>query len=145
MGDMNGMRFERAPIRLARGVCLIAVAFAVPLLGACRERLPESQLPEPTEISVTELGGVGGRIYNEPHRTRQILAEAGLTPEEFEERVLRVSNDPELAREYARAFEATARSTRPIRPVTPDTAVLGDTGTDAAGARDTGAAAQPQS
>jgi len=142
---MDGTRLERGPARLVRGVCVVAVALAVPLLGACRERLPESELPEPTEISVSELGGVGGRIYNEPHRTPQILAEAGLTPEEFEERVLRVTNDPESAREYTRAFEAMARSTRPIRQVAPDTAILGDTGVDAAGARDTGAMAQPQS
>jgi hypothetical protein len=76
---------------------------------ACGESQPEVELPETAELGVIELGRIGGRIYNEPERAREILEAAGLTPEQFEERVRAITNDPALATEYTRGFETVLR------------------------------------
>lgn len=90
------------------GPILVIVALGVATAGGCRERGREPRLEEPS-ISVIELGRIGGHIYNEPDRSHEILEEAGMTPEEFEARVSRISRDPRLAREYTAGFEAVAR------------------------------------
>lgn len=94
-------------------------------MWACRESQPEVELPETAEVGVIELGRIGGRIYNEPERAHEILEAAGLTPEEFEERVRAVTNDPTLASEYTRGFETVLRP-RPQAPA----AVTRDSGID---------------
>jgi hypothetical protein len=63
---------------------------------------------EAEELSATELGQLGGRIHQEPERADEILAEAGLTAEELEERVREVTADPDASRAYAEGFRAVA-------------------------------------
>jgi hypothetical protein len=102
----------------ARAFALVAAS----LTWACGERQPEVELPETAEVGVVELGRIGGRIYNEPERAREILEAAGMAPEEFERRVRAVTNDPALASEYTRGFEAVLRPRPQTPPVTPDSA-----------------------
>jgi hypothetical protein len=84
--------------------------------GACGESEEEVELPETAEVGVIELGRIGGRIYNEPERAREILEAAGLSPEQFEERVRAITNDPTLSDEYTRGFETVLRP-RPPAPM----------------------------
>jgi hypothetical protein len=62
------------------------------------------------EPTAAELGSLGARIHNEPERTDEILAEAGLTREELEARVREVMTEPEEARQYANAFRAATEA-----------------------------------
>jgi hypothetical protein len=88
------------------------------VFGSCREDDSEVDVSSETrELSTFELGRIGGRIYNEPDRVNEILEEVGLTPEQFEQKVRSVTNDPERSREYTRGFEEVARP--PVQP--PDT------------------------
>jgi hypothetical protein len=93
--------------RAFRTVLLGAVLLCA--LAACGGSDPDPEIGASQEITLDELGRVGGAIYNEPERAEQILEEAGLSPEEFEERVRKITNDPVLSREYSRGFEVVAR------------------------------------
>jgi hypothetical protein len=64
--------------------------------------------PDAGELSPAELGTLGGRIHQQPERAEEILAEAGLTAEELEERVREVTADPDAARAYAEGFRAAS-------------------------------------
>ena len=98
-----------------------ASLLALPLLGACREGDPAVDV-ENGELTVYELGRVGGRIYNEPERIEEILEEVGMTPLEFEQRVRSVTNSPEQSSEYTRGFEEVARPA-PKSPTAPTDSV----------------------
>ena len=96
--------------RWIRALLLLGVLSLGPALaGACRENEPDPELPEARTLSDIELGRVGGRVYNEPERVEEILAEADLTPEAFERRVREVTDDPERARQYTLGFESVAQ------------------------------------
>ena len=95
-----------------RSVLLGAVLLGA--LAACGGSEPDPEIAVSEEITLDELGRVGGAIYNEPERAEQILEEAGLSPEEFAERVRKITNDPVLSREYSRGFEAVARPPVPV-------------------------------
>jgi hypothetical protein len=97
-----------------RPLLLTVAAFSL-ACTACRERRPEADLPDEPALGVVELGQIGGRIYNEPERAREILESVGMTPDQFEAQVRAVTNDPALAREYTRGFEAVIRP-RPQNP-----------------------------
>lgn len=58
------------------------------------------------ELTAAELGEVGGRIYLEPARADDLLAELELTREEFEVRIREISSRPDEARAYTEAFDA---------------------------------------
>jgi len=119
------MRMSRVERRTWWRPALAAFMVGISLVTACGESEPEPELPNGEVLSVIELGRLGGEIYNEPERAEQILDGAGLTPEEFEERVRRITNDPLLAREYSRGFEAVARP--PLDSIGPDSPAV-DTG-----------------
>ena len=104
----------------------------VGLLVGCGESEPAPELPEEQAMGVPELGRLGGEIYNQPDRAEEILDSAGLTPEEFEERVRRITNDPVLSREYSRGFEAVARP--PLSGAAPGSVGVPDTTADGAAA-----------
>jgi hypothetical protein len=108
--------------RNGRRLLLWAALATSGVFASCREDEPEVDVSSETrELSTFELGRVGGRIYNEPDRVNEILEEVGLTPEQFEQKVRSVTNDPELSREYTRGFEKVARP--PVQPQdTSDTA-----------------------
>lgn len=87
-----------------RALCALAALVAVAALaGGCA-----GGEAEPDELSAAELGRLGGRIHQEPERADEILAEAGLTAEDLEERVREVTADPDAARVYAEGFRAVA-------------------------------------
>jgi hypothetical protein len=85
-------------------------------------------VPEERELSVYELGRVGGMIYNEPERAEEILDEVGMTPAEFEQRVRTITDTPEASSEYTRGFEEVARPA-PRPPATVDSVPPPDTRT----------------
>lgn len=58
------------------------------------------------ELTAAELGELGGRIYVEPGRAGDLLAERELTREEFEARIREISAHPEDARAYTESFDA---------------------------------------
>jgi hypothetical protein len=101
----------------------VGLVLVLALAGGCGEAEPPPELPETRELTLDELGRLGGEIYNEPERVEAILEAAGLTPEEFEKRVRKITNDPVLSREYSRGFEAVARplpqSATPSSPAPP--------------------------
>jgi hypothetical protein len=81
---------------------LAALLVALPLvLSGCSEAEGRVDLQDPTD-----LGAFAARIDQEPERTDELLAEAGVTREELHEAILRVATDPEAARAYRDAFEA---------------------------------------
>jgi len=122
------MKRDRGARALGRALGLVSAAAALWVFAACREDGPDPDLAGEPEVSVKELGRVGGQIYNEPERAEEILADAGITPEEFEAQVRRVTDDPALSREYTRGFETTARlPTMDAAPAATDSAARGDT------------------
>lgn len=82
---------------------LAAVVALAGLSAACAGGAPAAD-----ELSPEELGRLGGRIHEEPERAEEILAEAGLTPEELEARVREVTASPDDSRAYAEGFRATS-------------------------------------
>lgn len=85
--------------KLAAGVAVLAM-LTVPACEAASDR------PDGPE----ELGVVAARIHAEPDRASEILAEHGLTREEFDDRVWEISEDPEAARRYTEAMERELES-----------------------------------
>jgi hypothetical protein len=57
-----------------------------------------------------ELGVLAARLHMEPERANEILAEHGLTREEFDDRVWEISEDPDAARRYTEAMEREMES-----------------------------------
>jgi hypothetical protein len=99
---MTDMRRRRSPW----GAGVVAVL----ALGACRPGAPEVELPPAQpELSAAELGRLGGHVFAEPERIREILAEAELTPTEFRARVRAIEGDTAASREYGRGFEEALR------------------------------------
>ena len=81
---------------------LAALLIALPLvLSGCSEAEGRVDLQDPTD-----LGAFAARIDQEPERTDELLAEAGVTREELHEAILRVAADPQASRAYRDAFEA---------------------------------------
>jgi hypothetical protein len=80
---------------------------------ACGQRESGEQLAERPPVEVMELGRIGGRIYNEPERTLEILDGAGLSPASFERQVRDLKSDSALARAYALGFQAVVRPRPP--------------------------------
>lgn len=65
------------------------------------------------ELSAAELGRLGAHLDQEPERAEELLDEAGLTWEDFEAAVRRVSADTGEARRYAKAFAKAGGETTP--------------------------------
>lgn len=81
---------------------LAALLVALPLvLSGCSEAEGRVDLQDPAD-----LGAFAARIDQEPERTDELLAEAGVTREELHEAILRVAADPQASRAYRDAFEA---------------------------------------
>lgn len=79
-----------------------ALLVALPLvLSGCSEAEGRVDLQDPTD-----LGAFAARIDQEPERTDELLAEAGVTREELHQAILRVATDPQASRAYRDAFEA---------------------------------------
>ncbi|HVR41995.1 MAG TPA: hypothetical protein VMS56_01015 [Thermoanaerobaculia bacterium] len=80
---------------------LFATLFLALALGGCAQ---QGDTMAELDLSPEELGEIGARISNEPDRVADILAEAGITEERFEEAIREVTEDPEASRRYAEAF-----------------------------------------
>lgn len=59
------------------------------------------------ELTPEQLGEIGARISKDASQSKQILSEHGLDEKSFEERIRKVTEDPEASRRYAAAFEKT--------------------------------------
>ena len=58
-----------------------------------------------TATSPEELGRLAARIKQQPDNAKKLIADHGLTEEQFEDAIRKTAEDPEKARAYARAFE----------------------------------------
>lgn len=104
MGRRFGGGTDRGWKAAAVALCALAAVLALAgLSSACAGGEPAED-----ELSPAELGTLGGRIHAEPERAEEILAEAGLSAEELEERVREVTASPDDARAYAEAFRAVS-------------------------------------
>ncbi len=57
------------------------------------------------ELTPEQLGELGARISKNAAQAKQILAEHGLDEKSFEQKIRKVTEDPEASRRYAAAFE----------------------------------------
>jgi hypothetical protein len=59
------------------------------------------------ELTPEQLGEIGARISKNASQAKQILGEHGLDEKSFEQKIRKVTEDPEASRRYAAAFEKT--------------------------------------
>ena len=57
------------------------------------------------ELTPEQLGEIGARISKNAAQTKQILSEHGLDEKSFEQKIRKVTEDPEASRRYAASFE----------------------------------------
>jgi hypothetical protein len=96
-------------------IALAAVVFAIP--GCRNETVVDTETTTAatstdapiTQVSIDpeQLGEIGAQIRERPHEAQSILAGRGLTEEEFEQLVRRVTEDPEASKKYAAAYNRT--------------------------------------
>ena len=95
---------------------LAAIATALLLLGACKEKKTTETVTTPTTTSSTsttvvttmspeELGKLGAEIKKKPAEAKRILSEHGLDEASFEKAIRKVSSNVEESRRYAAAFK----------------------------------------
>ncbi|HUR83078.1 MAG TPA: hypothetical protein VM733_20135 [Thermoanaerobaculia bacterium] len=59
------------------------------------------------DLTPEQLGEIGARISKNAAQAKQILSEHGLDEKSFEQKIRKVTEDPEASRRYAAAFEKT--------------------------------------
>jgi hypothetical protein len=95
---------------------LAAIAMALLLLGACKEKKTTETMTTPTTTSSTsttvvtnmtpeELGQLGAEIKKKPAEAHRILSEHGLDEASFEKAIRKVSSSVEESRRYAAAYK----------------------------------------
>jgi nitrous oxide reductase accessory protein NosL len=92
---------------------LIALAALIVLLAGCRQKTASSEQPAPaqqvsasaTALTPEQLGEIGAQIHRHPSDAPKILADRGITPEEFEKAIRNVAQDPDAARRYRDAYK----------------------------------------
>jgi hypothetical protein len=57
------------------------------------------------DLTPEQLGEIGARISKNSAQAKQILSEHGLDEKSFEQKIRKVTEDPEASRRYAAAFE----------------------------------------
>lgn len=57
------------------------------------------------DLTPEQLGELGARISKNAAQAKQILGEHGLDEKSFEQKIRKVTEDPEASRRYAAAFE----------------------------------------
>lgn len=57
------------------------------------------------EMTPEQLGEIGARISKNASQAKQILSEHGLDEKTFEQKIRKVTEDPEASRRYAASFE----------------------------------------
>lgn len=85
----------------------ILLILVFPLVGGCGgEAATESAQASADAYTPEQLAEIGSAVEADPASAESILADAGLTPEEFEREVRKVTEDPDLSRRYATAYHA---------------------------------------
>ena len=57
------------------------------------------------EMTPEQLGELGAQISKNASQARQILGQHGLDPKTFEQKIRKITEDPEASRRYTAAFE----------------------------------------
>jgi membrane-bound lytic murein transglycosylase B len=57
------------------------------------------------DLTPEQLGELGARISKDSAKAKQILSEHGLDEKTFEQKIRKVTEDPEASKRYAAAFE----------------------------------------
>jgi hypothetical protein len=90
---------------------LIAL-FAVAMTGCNKEATVATPTESTTSVNASasatspeELGRLAARIKQQPDNAKKLIADHGLTEEQFEDAIRKTAEDPEKARQYAKAFE----------------------------------------
>ncbi|MHB0970603.1 MAG: hypothetical protein ACYC7A_01805 [Thermoanaerobaculia bacterium] len=87
----------------------LAAALLVPLACSEREQVTTGEQTNAPAVQQNkepeELGRIGARIAKEPKKADEIIADAGMTREQFEATIRQISANPEQSREYARGYE----------------------------------------
>jgi hypothetical protein len=81
--------------RNAESKAAAGAAADVPAVAAGQELTPE------------QLGEIGARISKNSAQAKQILSEHGLDEKSFEQKIRKITEDPEASKRYAAAFEKT--------------------------------------
>ncbi|MBW3565230.1 MAG: hypothetical protein KY459_10935 [Acidobacteria bacterium] len=85
----------------------ILLILAIPVAVGCSDdAATESAQASADAYTPEQLAEIGSAVEADPASAESILADAGLTPEEFEQEVRRVTEDPDLSRRYASAYHA---------------------------------------
>src|SRR5687767_9105497 len=91
---------------------ILIVLFAVAMIGCNKEATVSSSTESTTSVNASatatspqELGRLAARIKQQPNDAKKLIADHGLTEEQFEEAIRKTAEDPEKARQYAKAFE----------------------------------------
>ena len=90
---------------------LVLVLFSVAVIGCSKEATistDESATSVNASVTATspeELGRLAARIKQQPDDAKKLIADHGLTEEQFEDAIRKTAEDPAKAREYAKAFE----------------------------------------
>lgn len=56
------------------------------------------------EMTPEQLGELGAQIRDEPARATELLAQHGLNEKTFEEKIRRITEDPDASKRYADAY-----------------------------------------
>ena len=91
---------------------LAIVLFGVAMIGCNKEATISTSTDSTTSVDASatatspeELGRLAARIKQQPDNAKKLIADHGLTEEQFEDAIRKTAEDPEKARAYAKAFE----------------------------------------
>ncbi len=92
---------------------LAALLLSLGIFGAaCQDEVATtSESVDAGELSPDELGRIGARLHEAPDDAEAILADEGITWEDYQEAVRQVSADVESAQRYSEAFHAASGTT----------------------------------
>jgi len=88
---------------------LIAIAALTVVLG-CQQKTSSTTPAAPAQqtsaqaLSPEQLGEIGAQIHRHPSDAQKILADRGITPEQFEKAIRDVAQNPEASRRYRDAY-----------------------------------------
>ena len=68
---------------------------------------PPAIAAQSQDLTPEQLGEIGARISKNSSQAKQILSEHGLDEKTFEQKIRKVTEDPEASKRYAAAFEKT--------------------------------------
>lgn len=91
---------RKAGLLTAVGLFVLTV-----FLGGCG--ITAERGPRIHGLTPEQLGALGARIHHNPQRADTYLEEEGITRDQFEAAVQRVSTESDLARRYRKAFDRT--------------------------------------